>query len=287
MLLPSAICLLAGALSGAQPDPDISGRYDAALRKLFSVRQQARGVHPLFDRLFPIAIVENGRFHVFEPDEATSRYRLVRVAPAPFPVPVGLRASMPLDFYGNRATCCVTGEVFDEPDGYVMVLHEFVHCHQWETSERELKETLGIHQEAMKRNDFMWELQHPFPYTDEAFVSAYGELLDALGRNDARRADQLRARLKSGLARIDWEYMTWQEWKEGLARYLENLLRQQFGCQGNLGGLARPFSRVTFYAGGERLIRSYARADPKIVERLPELLARLAGGGGQGASGPK
>ncbi|MEW6366336.1 MAG: hypothetical protein AB1714_17045 [Acidobacteriota bacterium] len=279
MLLFHLALLVSGALNGAPTDSVIADKYDAPLRKVFSVREQVRGVHPMFDRLCPIAIAEDGKFHVFEPDEAASRYNLVRIAPAPFPVQVGLRASMPLDFYGNRATCCVTGEVFDEPDGYVMVLHEFVHCYQWETCERELKEKLDVYREAMKRNDFMWELQHPFPYTDEAFTATYGELLDALGGNESQRVEQLRARLKGKLARADWEYMTWEEWKEGLARYLENLVRRRLGLKENTGGLAKPFDRVTFYAGGELLIRSYARSDPGIVERLPELFDGIAGGG--------
>lgn len=35
---------------------------------------------------------------------------------------------MPLAFWDNRIACVVTGEVFGEPDGYVFIYHEFIHC---------------------------------------------------------------------------------------------------------------------------------------------------------------
>jgi hypothetical protein len=36
--------------------------------------------------------------------------------------------------------CVVTGEVFDSLEGIVTIFHEFVHCQQFETCERELKQ---------------------------------------------------------------------------------------------------------------------------------------------------
>jgi hypothetical protein len=52
----------------------------------------------------------------------------------------------------------------------------------------------------------------------------YGEWLAALAGGQAGRADARRSFLRKGLTAAQWEYMTWQEWKEGLARYLENRL---------------------------------------------------------------
>ena len=70
----------------------------------------------------------------------------------------------------------------------------------------------------MERKDFMWELEHPFPYGDADFVRDYKDLLSALGTGDEGRVVSIRKALKERLSWEDWEYMTWQEWKEGTAR---------------------------------------------------------------------
>lgn len=64
----------------------------------------------------------------------------------------------------------------------------------------------------------MWELEHPFPYGDADFVRDYKDLLSALGTGDEGRVVSIRKALKERLSWEDWEYMTWQEWKEGTAR---------------------------------------------------------------------
>ncbi len=60
-------------------------------------------------------------------------------------------------------------------------------------------------------------------------------------------------------------------------------LRRKYGLKENAGGMTEPFDRVTFYAGGARLIESYTRTDTKVVERLPDLFARISEGGAAGA----
>jgi hypothetical protein len=49
---------------------------------------------------------------------------------------------MLLDFWGYRMACVASPGVFTSPDGYAFILHEFVHCFQWETVESRLK--LGL-----------------------------------------------------------------------------------------------------------------------------------------------
>ncbi len=46
--------------------------------------------------------------------------------------------------------------------------------------------------------------------------------------------------------------MTWQEWKGGLARYLENAIAVRLGQPANHGGLEPPFTPVTFYRAAKR-----------------------------------
>jgi hypothetical protein len=178
---------------------------------------------------------------------------------------------MPLAFWDNRIACVVTGEIFGEPDGYIFIFHEFVHCAQWDCCEQKLKEGLLIYREAMKNKDYMWELQYLFPYSNPAFIKTYSALFKAWDVNEAAAAESLRATLNKSLSVAEWEYLTWQEWKEGLARYLENRMRDVVGLPENRGGENPPFNRVTFYRGGDKLIRFLERCRPGIVNDLEEL----------------
>lgn len=90
--------------------------------------------------VFPIAVAEGGQFLFFDVEELGKSYQLVKKTPAPTPVPQGVRAAFPLECYDNRMACVVTGEVFDSLEGIVTIFHEFVHCQQFETCERELKQ---------------------------------------------------------------------------------------------------------------------------------------------------
>lgn len=254
------------------PQPDLSAQLD----RVVAIQRQVKDLHPAFARAYPIAVVRDKTFYVYEHDAAAGRYALVTTAPDKLNVPAGVRAAMPLDFLENRIACVVTPDAFDDLQGFVVVLHEFVHCYQWETCERRLKEQMGVYRRAMERKDYMWELQHPFPYAGEAFVQGYASMLAALAAPDAASVPEIRTRLKDSLAPDDWEYMTWQEWKEGLARYLENEVGSRLGRPANSGGASRPFSRVTFYFGGEALIRALSRREPGIekdVERLYRVIA--------------
>ena len=70
------------------------------------------------------------------------------------------------------------------------------------------------------------------PYEDKKFSEIYAALIEVWDQNDQEKARSLRVELKKGLTAEAWEYMTWQEWKEGLARYLENRIREHFGFEG-------------------------------------------------------
>ena len=139
-----------------------------------------------------------------------------------------------------------------------------------------LKGSLGIYKKAMERKDFMWELEYHFPYGDADFGRDYKELLSALETGDDRRAWSIRTALKARLSPEDWEYMTWQEWKEGTARYLENEIKARFGFPANTGGMRPPFTRVSFYAGGELLIRMLDKLDPGLARNIETLYRRIA-----------
>lgn len=263
--------LASGTARGQAAKDPVADKYSASLNKIFDLQARFAPLHPVLGKVYPVAIVENKTFYIFEPVPAEKAYRLVQKSPDSFDIPTGIRAAMPLAFWENRMACVVTGEIFNEPDGTVFIFHEFVHCAQWDCCEQKLKEGLSIFREAMKNKNYMWELRYPFPYADPAFVKSYPALFKAWDAGDIAAAGSLRAALHDALSPAEWDYLTWQEWKEGLARYLENRMREVAGLSENTGGEKPPFNRVTFYRGGDKLIRFLERRKPGIVNDLEAL----------------
>jgi hypothetical protein len=60
--------------------------------------------------------------------------------------------------------------------------------------------------------------------------------------------------MKEHLNQFDFEYMMWQQWKEGFARYIENLIRSRMGLGINDKELKPTFDRVSFYCIGSKTI---------------------------------
>ena len=276
------LLILTGLALCAQGLPDaaaVTGRFRAELEKVSSYREKVADLHPAFAKTYPVALAEDGRLTVFEPGADGRTWTLAARAPVKPLLPVGVKAAMPLGFWGNRMACVVTPEIFAVPGGYAVILHEFVHCYEWETVEGKLKEGLEINREAMARRDFMWELQYPFPYGNGEVKRVYELWLAALEKGRTKKAGHWRSLLRKGLSSRDWEYMTWQEWKEGLARYLENRVRSRLAMGINLPDPNPPFDRVTFYRGGELLITRLQKSEPGLDKDIERLYRRIFASG--------
>lgn len=246
------------------------------VNKLIPIHQQVAGFNPALSQLYPVVIVEGERMLIYDCLDDRGRYQFIKRISAPMPIPKGLRAAFQLEELGGRIACVVTPDVFDTMEGYVTILHEFVHCYQYETCEQDLKIKLDVARQAQEVGDVMWEIEHPFPYQAEAFIRAYGGFLDAIA--GAHHADILQARkaLRSYLGLHDFEYMVWQEWKEGFARWVENCVQQKLDLEENRGGREPPFSRVTFYFGGATYIDFLQTREPHLVNDLGALFTRVA-----------
>ncbi|GAB4126217.1 MAG: hypothetical protein Kow001_22080 [Acidobacteriota bacterium] len=266
---------LSGLGEELQDRAEIESRYREGLDRLAQLRRQVQHVHPFLNRLYPVVVVEGQHLYAFEPDAAGERFELTADGPVPMPIPTGVRAAFPLELLEGRPACVVTGEVFDSLEGYATIFHEFVHCRQMELGEMQLKQGLRVYQEAMSRSDPMWELNHPFPYGEKSFESLYSEFLAAAADGEPERVGGLRLQLRELLASTDYEYMVWQEWKEGLARLIENLVRLELKLPTNRGGLEPPFTRVTFYAGGEAFIRFLTGSRPEWLTGIERLLEAM------------
>ena len=253
--------------------------YDRGLQKIFAVQDTIKDLHPFLEKVFPIAIVKDDLFLIYEPDPSARRYVFVKGAPAPMPIPKGVRAAFPIKHYENRIVCVVSGEIFDSLEGYATIFHEFMHCHQWETCELQLKERLKLARKAMQEGNYMWEINYPFSYESREFVRAYSLFLEALSKDDIGTVLESRRQLKRVLTREEFEYMVWQEWKEGFARLIENLVRKRLGLEENHSGLEKPFRRVSFYEGGARFIALLSRQKPALLVELEALFYEMLNSG--------
>ena len=246
-----------------------------ALDQFVKFHKAVRSLNPALEKSYPIVVAEQEIFWIFDYDRIEKHYQLVKQVPVTMQVPKKLRAAFQIQEYHNRIACVVTPEVFDKPEGFVTILHEFVHCYQYETCEQNLKAGLDIARKAQEIGDFMWEINHPFPYLAQDFIKPYSQFLCALTYQNPTEIHSSRRMLKAYLGVHDYEYMVWQEWKEGFARWTENLVKRDLGYPENFGGLQEPFTRVVFYAGGEALISYLAEIFPPIVADLTALFVRM------------
>ena len=106
-------------------------------------------------------------------------------------------------------------------------------------------------------------------------MRTYAAFVDAFERGEADEALQLRHELQNGLTSEDFQYMVWQEWKEGFALYVENLLRKEMDIERNLVGRSFPFSRTVFYAGGEAYIKHLIDKNPQFNEEIGALFLEM------------
>jgi hypothetical protein len=245
--------------------------YLEKINKLIPIQKSVAGLNPALYRLYPVAIAEGDQMLIHDYEAALGQYTFITKLPSPMPIPKGLRAAFQLEGFGGRIACVVTPEIFNSLEGYVTILHEFVHCYQYETCEQDLKLKLDVARQAQEIGDVMWEIEHPFPYQAEAFIRAYGGFIDALGQANQANILQSRKALRSYLGLHDFEYMIWQEWKEGFARWVENCLQRELGLPINQGGSKPPFSRVSFYAGGAAYIDFLSIKNPGVVHDLEHL----------------
>lgn len=247
-------------------------QYLPQMQKIFDIQQKIQDIHPFLQKLYPVAIVKDNHFLVYDIAPKTDAYRFIAAYPTPMPVPQGVRAAFHIEAYDMRMACVVTEDVFTEYAGYVTIFHEFLHCQQFNTCGMRLREDLKIAQKAKEAGDQMWEINHPFPYANTEFVRLYKAFLQT---TTLAEAVPIRKQLREILNEMDYEYMVWQEWQEGFARRTENLMRARLGFRLNQGKNLPPYDRVIFYAGGEKFIDLITKEEPVLVEDIEALFGRM------------
>jgi hypothetical protein len=81
--------------------------------------------------------------------------------------------------------------------------------------------------------------------------------------------------MKNILQETDFEYMIWQEWKEGYARYIENMIRKYLSWQLNINKLETPFNRVHFYEIGSKYIELLINNEVELGNDIKELFNKM------------
>ncbi|MBD3921403.1 hypothetical protein H8B09_21720 [Paenibacillus sp. PR3] len=246
--------------------------YLDKLQAIVELQAMIKGAHMLFDEHYPIAIYEpDNQILIYDFDKDADGYQLVGVEPDTMGLFSGVRAAFPLPCYDNRACVVVSGEVFDSIWEQVIVFHEMVHCYQFNTSELELRANLEIERTSVNTNNYYWELHYPFPYDDENVVALINQLLSKLAVSELDSVFEIRNELRRYLNTEQYEYMVWQEWKEGFARFVENKIKKQLNLEEQHAGSVIPYSRLTFYETGARLIECIINDYPECIRDSKKL----------------
>lgn len=246
-----------------------------SLSQINELHKRLKDIDDSFAKLYPITIVKDDVFFVFDLNETAEKYEFKLEHKTPMHVESGVLASFSLEFYNMKPSAIVSEEVFNTVEGYVYIFHEFVHCFQWEYCEKEIRETLEIERISKENNNFMWEITHPFPYENTVFIQKTIELGNKLNFRNYLSILNYHKDMRRFLKKIDYEYMIWQEWKEGHARFIENLVRDRLGIDKNVNCLHTSFDRVCFYEIGSKYIELLIEKDKSLKCNLKELYYRM------------
>lgn len=245
----------------------------SSLEKIQQLHKQIKGIDISVSHLHPVTLVEDNTLFVFDINESGEKYEYKLESPAP--IPKGGLAAFPLDFYHGKSSAIISDAAFNSFEGYVFIFHEFVHCFQWENGEREIRTTLQIERKYRDENNYAWEITHPFPYENSVFINNTIELETYLEKEYYNNVFHYHNQMKKCLDKIDFEYMIWQEWKEGFARYIENLIRNRVGIKINTSKLLPQFNRVSFYEMGSKYIYLLIKNNPYLKNDIRELYYKM------------
>lgn len=251
-----------------------------SLGKVLELHESIKDLDISLAKLYPVTLVEDNKFFVFDLDESGKKYEYKIEAPTPMQVPKGVLAAFPLDFYHGKASAVISDQAFKDLEGYAFIFHEFVHCFQWENGEKEIRASLEIERKYKKENKHMWEINHPFPYDDPYFIRKTDELFDHFRQGKLEGALDYHSLMGDRLENLDYEYMIWQEWKEGFARYVENLIRDRLDLKPNRRETIVKFDRASFYEIGSRYIDLLIRENPHLKNDIEGLYYKMSMQGG-------
>ncbi len=133
----------------------------------------------------------------------------------------------------------------------------------------------GIERKNRDKKNYMWEINHPFPYEDSFVINKTIELESFLEKESITGVVYFHSQMRDYLNKIDYEYMIWQEWKEGYARYIENLIRKKIGIKTNSNKIQPKLNRISFYEIGSKYIHLLIKENPNLKNDLNGLYYKM------------
>ena len=246
----------------------------AFMEEIIKLHDEIKNIHKSLEKLYPISVINSGHFFIFDLNDAGSKYEFKLKVASPMPIPddMSILAAFPLEFYDMKPSAVISKDILKVPENYIFIFHEFVHCYQWDNGEQEIRKGLTVEKQEMAKNNHSWELNFPFPYNSEYFINKTMELT---GSFTLENAVQYHESMKSYLQEIEFEYMIWQQWKEGFARYVENLVRNKIGLKLNTTIVTTPLDRVCFYEIGSKYIELLMNKNSELDNDIVELFYKM------------
>jgi hypothetical protein len=188
------------------------------------------------------------------------------------PDDMSLLAAFPLFSYDMKPSAIISKNILGNPENYIFIFHEFVHCFQWDNGEQDIRKELTVEKQEMAKSNYSWELDFPFPYNSEFFILKTIELTESFSDESIV---QYHESMRKYLEEVEFEYMIWQECKEGFARYVENLARNKLGLKMNTTILTAPLDRVCFYEIGSKYIELLINNNAELNNNIVDLFNKM------------
>ena len=250
-------------------------REIAFLENIIKVHNKIKHIHISLGKLYPITIINDGYFYVFDVSEAGHKYEFKRKVETSVVVSGEILTAFNLDFYDMKPSVVISKNMIENLGNDILVLHEFVHCFQLESGAVEIRNGLSIQAQEMVKNNYSWEINFPFPYNNKYFINKTMELAGDFSNGNYENVEVYRNCMRAYLHKAEYEYMIWQQWKEGFARYVENLIRRELGLRLNGNILAEPFGRVHFYEIGNKYIEMLLEKEKGLNENIVKLFYEM------------
>ena len=77
-------------------------RQITSLCKIHELHNQLKDIDRSISQLYPVTIVKNDTFFVFDLDATGEKYELKLECPTPMQIPKGVLAAFPLEFYSRK-----------------------------------------------------------------------------------------------------------------------------------------------------------------------------------------
>lgn len=245
------------------------------INELNELQFELVSLHPFFAEHHPVVVAHESLLYIYDYSSVSGQYEWVKTVPDDLYIPDDCLGAMPVHHMNDRMCAIVTASVFKDLEQKVFLFHEYIHCSVYGKYEGRIVDRLQIKHKMTQLKRVTWEIDYEFPYENETVAGRIEALLSALKSEDLQQIQVARTALFQSLTEEQAEYWSWLEWNEGVARYIENLIRAKYELQPNHYGDTAPFNRLVFYECGSEYIRLLVKEQPAYHTDLEKLFDRM------------